>query len=96
VKPAIDMATVTAVVGTHRPEVLKCFADGKKLNGKLKGTLTVQLQVDLTGKVKRVQVQSTLGAPIVAACVVKSANSWHFPGRASGQMATVNYPFVIN
>jgi serine/threonine-protein kinase len=95
-KPAIDMATVTAVVGTHRPEVLKCFAEGKKLSSKMKGTLTVQLQVDLTGKVKRVQVQSTLGAPIVAACVVKSANNWHFPGRASGQMATVNYPFVIN
>ncbi len=95
-KPAIDMATVTAVVGQHRPEVIKCFGEGKKLDPKLKGTLTLQLQVDLTGRVRRVQVQSTLHSPVVAACVVKSANAWHFPSRGTGDIAAVSYPFVIN
>ncbi|HEU0032668.1 MAG TPA: protein kinase [Kofleriaceae bacterium] len=96
-KPAIDQATLMSVVGANRPTVLKCFADGKKANPKLKGTLTLQLAVDPSGKVKRVQVQSTIsGAPLVAACVVKSANAWKFPARSGTQMANVSYPFVIN
>jgi hypothetical protein len=96
VRPAIDSATVSSVVGQHRPEVLKCFAEGKKKDRAMKGTLALQLQVDAAGKVNHIQVQSTLGSPLVAACVVKSANAWRFPSRGGGDVATVNYPFTIN
>jgi len=96
VRPAIDNATVSSVVGAHRPEVLKCFAEGKKKDHAMKGTLAVQLAVDAGGKVKHIQVQSTINNPLVAACVVKSANAWKFPSRGGADMATVNYPFTIN
>ena len=96
VRPAIDRATVSSVISTHRPEVLKCFAEGKKKNPQMKGTLTLQLQVDGAGAVHRVQVSSTLNNPLVAACVVKAANTWKFPVRAGGEIATVAYPFTIN
>ena len=96
-KPAIDQATLAAVVGKNRPAVLKCFAEGKKQNPKLKGTLTLSLAVDASGAVKRVQVQSTItGNPLVAACVVKAAHGWRFPSRSDGGLANVAYPFVIN
>ena len=95
-RPAIDRATVSSVISTHRPEVLKCFADGKKKNAAMKGTISLQLQVDPAGKVHRVQVQSTLNAPLVAACVVKAANTWAFPSRNGGEVATIEYPFTIN
>ena len=78
--PAIDNATVSSVVGTHRPEVLKCFAEGKKKDHAMKGTISLQLQVDTGGKVHRVQVQSTLKDPLVAACVVKSGERVAIPG----------------
>ncbi len=97
VRPAIDQGTLAAVVGKNRPGVLKCFAEAKKQNAKLKGTLTLSLTVDASGKVARVQVQSTItGNPMVAACVVKAANTWRFPARAGGDLANVAYPFVIN
>jgi serine/threonine protein kinase len=92
----IDAATVSSVVGNHQGEVQKCFADGKKKNGNLKGTLSLQLQVDAGGKVHRVQIQSTLKDPLVAACVVKSASRWQFPARAGGEAQTVSYPFSVN
>jgi len=96
-KPAIDQATLSAVVGKNRPAVLKCFTDGKKQNPKLKGTLTLSLAVDASGKVARVQVQSTItGNPLVAGCVVKAAYGWRFPSRGDGSLANVAYPFVIN
>lgn len=95
-RPAIDKATVSSVISTHRPEVLKCFAEGKKKNSAMKGTISLQLQVEASGKVHRVQVQSTLNAPLVAACVVRAANTWAFPKRPGGEVATVEYPFTIN
>ena len=96
VRPAIDNATVSSVVGAVRPEVLKCFAEGKKKDHAMKGTLAVQLAVDTAGKVKHIQVQSTLNDPLVAACVVRSANAWRFPSRSGAEVAMVNYPFTIN
>jgi tRNA A-37 threonylcarbamoyl transferase component Bud32 len=95
-RPLIDNATVSSVISTHRPEVLKCFAEGKKKNAAMKGTISVQLQVEPSGKVHRVQVQSTLGAPLVAACVVRAANAWKFPSRSGSEVATVSYPFTLN
>ena len=95
-RPTIDRATVSSVITTHRPQVLKCFAEGKKQNPTMKGTVSLSLQVDPAGKVHRVQVQSTLNAPLVAACVVRAANTWKFPRRSGGEMAVVSYPFTIN
>ncbi len=95
-RPQLDRATVSSVITAHRPQVLKCFADGKKKNAAMKGTLTLQLQVNAAGAVTRAQVQSTLNNPLVAACVVKAANTWKFPARAGGEVATVAYPFTIN
>ena len=62
----------------------------------MKGSLQVHLAVDTSGKVKQVQVQSTLNAPLVASCVAKSVNGWKFPSRSTGQIAMVSYPFTIN
>ncbi len=93
--PAIDNATMSSVVGSHRPEVLKCLAAGKSNDKAMKGTVDLQLQVGDNGRVRRVQVQSTLKDPRVAACIIKAANAWTFPGHAGGD-ASVAYPFTIN
>ncbi len=95
VQPLNDAATVSSVVGSHRPEVLKCFAFGKSKDHTMKGTIELQLQVGDNGKVHRVQVQSTLKDPLVAACIVKAATAWKFPGHAGGD-ASVAYPFTFN
>lgn len=93
-KPKIDKATVNAIIAQHRPQVLKCFADGKKKNPNMKGTLTLQLHVDAGGKV-RAQVQSTLNNPLVAACAIRAASTWQFPARNGGDTQLVAYPFTI-
>jgi hypothetical protein len=46
--------------------------------------------------VKHAQTSSTLNNSPVAACIAKAAQKWKFPGRPTGQIAIVNYPFVIN
>ena len=96
VKRAFETAEINAVLGQNRPAVMKCFDDGKKSNAKMKGGLQVHLAVDAAGKVKQVQVQSTLGSPLVASCVAKAANGWKFPSRPAGPIAMVSVPFTIN
>jgi tRNA A-37 threonylcarbamoyl transferase component Bud32 len=96
VKPAIAVATVASVVGSHRPEVFKCFAEGRKKDKNLKGTLTLQLAVEASGRVKQVQIQTNLTNPLVAGCVVKAARAWRFPARPAGDIANVSYPFTLN
>ncbi|HEY4176498.1 MAG TPA: protein kinase [Kofleriaceae bacterium] len=94
-QPSIDRGVISSVISQHRIEVLKCFAEGKKSNTSMKGTVNLTLNVDAAGKVHS-QVQSTLGAPMVAACVIKAANTWKFPARNGATDATVTYPFTIN
>jgi serine/threonine-protein kinase len=96
VKTGFDATTVNAVVGQNRGTINTCLADGKKTNPKLKGTINVHLAVDAHGKVKQVQVQSNLNAPLVSACVAKSANTWKFPARPNAQLAMVSYPFKVD
>jgi hypothetical protein len=95
-KPSIDRSVVSAVVGSHRGEILKCFADGKKTKPDMKGSVNVTLSVTPDGNVSRPQVQSSLGAPLVAACVAKAVASWKFPARQGTGLAVVSYPFTLN
>jgi serine/threonine-protein kinase len=94
-KPAIDTAAIQRAIGGHRGDVAKCFATGKQKNPDLKGTITLTLSVDASGKVHRVQVSSTLNSPLVAGCVVKAANGWQLPSHP-GADAQVSYPFAVN
>jgi hypothetical protein len=95
-KPSIAQNVVASVVAAHRSEILSCFAKGKKQQPELKGVVTVTLPVTPDGYVSRPQVQSTLGAPMVAACVAAAVGAWKFPARQGTGLATVSYPFTLN
>jgi hypothetical protein len=96
VKPKLEPSAVSAVVAQHRVEVLRCFAEGKKADRNLQGTLTLQLAVDAAGKVQHVAIKSTLSIPVVSNCVSRAATAWKFPNRPGGDVANVAYPFTIN
>ena len=53
------------------------------------------MDVAETGHVHHIQIQSTLKDPLVAACIVKAAGLWSFPGHTGGD-ASVAYPFTFN
>jgi serine/threonine protein kinase len=95
-KPTIAQNVVASVVAAHRSEILGCFAKGKKQQPDLKGVVTVTLAVTPDGYVSRPQVQSTLGAPMVAACVAAAVGAWKFPARQGTGLAKVSYPFTLN
>ncbi len=93
--PAIDRATAAEVVEAHSHQINACFQQGKRNNQDMKGKIALALRVDPTGKV-HAQVQSTLGDPEVAACIVKAANGWSFPARPGAKPVTVVFPYKID
>jgi len=74
------------------------FGDGSE-----DGVLSVALRhdrgagapVDAKGGITRPQVNSTLGDPVVAACILKSVKTWRFPARQGGLPAPASYKFAL-
>ncbi len=98
-KPEVETITraeVSAVAGKHRAAVMQCFAAGRKADAKLAGSVTVSLVVSEAGKVVRQQVQSTMNAPLVAACILKGLPAWSFGSRTSGGNVSTTYTFTLN
>ena len=50
----------------------------------LTGDIAVSFQIDGTGKVVKSQLSSSIKNPKVAACILKSVQSWKFPKPPSG------------
>jgi eukaryotic-like serine/threonine-protein kinase len=99
-KPAVDptlldKSVVASVMKKNRPAVVACYEQGKKSNSKLKGTVTVSMTVDAKGAISRPQVNSTLGNPVVAACILKAVKGWKFPARPGGKAAPASYKFAL-
>lgn len=62
-----------------RPKLKECYAEGKKKNPNLEGTVKIKMTVDVKGKIKSVKViEKTLPDP-VADCMLKVVKATPFP-----------------
>ena len=80
----LSAGAVEAVAGRNRKALLAC-----ENNETLSGDLTVRFEVDGEGKVVKSQLQSTLGKPKVAGCVLTSVKTWRFPKPPTGSATGV-------
>lgn len=62
-----------------RPKLKECYAEGKKKNPNLEGTVKIKVTVDVKGKIKSTTIiEKTLPAP-VADCMLKVIKTTPFP-----------------
>lgn len=62
-----------------RPKVKECYAQGKKKNPNLEGTVKIKITVDVKGKIKATKIiEKTLPDP-VADCMLKAVKATPFP-----------------
>jgi hypothetical protein len=62
-----------------RPKLKECYADGKKKNPNLEGTVKIKITVDVKGKIKSTKItEKTLPDP-VAECMLKVIKTTPFP-----------------
>lgn len=62
-----------------RPKLKECYAEGKKKDANLQGTVKIKVTVDVKGKIKSTKItEKTLPDP-VAECMLKVVKSTPFP-----------------
>lgn len=78
-----------------RPKLKECYADGKKKDANLQGTVKIKITVDLKGKIKSTKVlEKTLPDP-VADCMLKVVKSTPFPEVEKCWDSTITIPITF-
>ncbi|HKY40132.1 MAG TPA: AgmX/PglI C-terminal domain-containing protein [Polyangiaceae bacterium] len=93
------MEVIAKVVKDNRQPVRDCMDKAKKELPDLKGDMVIHFVVDPEGKVKKAELnqeRSTLKAPAVVECAIKTIKGINFPPSSRGMDTTVNYPYNLN
>jgi hypothetical protein len=93
------MEVIAQIVKDNRKPVRECFDKAKKDLPDLKGDMVIHFVVDPEGKVKKAELnqeRSTLKAPAVVECAIKTIKGINFPHSSRGMDTTVNYPYNLN
>ena len=78
-----------------RPKLKDCYAEGKKKDPNLEGTVKIKMTVDVKGKIKTVKVvEKTLPDP-VAECMLKVVKTTPFPDVERCWDATLTIPITF-
>ena len=93
------MDVIAKLVKDNRQPVRDCMDKAKKELPDLKGDMVIHFVVDPEGKVKKAELnveRSTLKAPAVVDCAIKTIKGINFPPSSRGMDTTVNYPYNLN
>lgn len=86
---------VRRIVRAHINEVRYCYLRGLNKNPELRGRVTVEFTIDINGKVRRSQIQtSTVADADVTQCTATATRRWTFP-RPGGAAVTVTQDFTL-
>lgn len=89
---------VRAVVDSNMETFNGCYKRSLKANPKLSGTMTVDFEVGDSGKIVRLNTNTSstsLTDRNVQSCVTKVMKSLRFPSAPSGSVLVTSYPFVF-
>ncbi len=91
----LDGAAIKRVVRRGLPAITLCYEMELRLNPKLKGKVTVDIEVAGTGAVSMAEViSSSLNNKKVESCIVKKIRRWRFP-KPEGGSTIITYPFIF-
>lgn len=90
------MDVIAKLVKDNRQPVRDCYEKARKDLPSLQGDLVIHFVLDPEGKVKLMEVnqqRSTLKAPAVSDCAMKTIKGISFPPSSRGMETEVNYPY---
>jgi TonB family protein len=96
VKGALDKDIIRRIVRAHINEVRYCYNQGLARDPMLKGRVSIEFTIGVSGKVSVASVaDSTLGDADVDKCIALAVKRWTFPKPTGGGVVVVTYPFVL-
>lgn len=95
VRGSLDKEVIRRTIRRNIDGVKACYERGlAQRRTSFGGRVSVQFTIAGTGQVVAAVLQSsTLGAPQVEACIVKTVRGWRFDTPQGGGIVIVTYPF---
>jgi hypothetical protein len=90
------LEVIQKLVKDNRKPVRECYEKARKDLPSLQGDMIIHFVLDPDGKVKQIELdqsRSTLKAPAVVDCAIKTIKGIGFPPSSRGMETTVNYPY---
>lgn len=78
-----------------RPKLKDCYAEGKKKDANLQGTVKIKLTIDLKGKIKNTKVIEKTLPDAVAQCMLKAVQGTPFPEVDKCWDSTITIPITF-
>ncbi len=93
----MDKDLIRRVIHANIAKFRFCYESRLNENPKLAGKVSVRFSIDPSGRVSTSSLaQSTVGDPVLDACVVGRTRLLNFPSRKSDGLVLVTYPFVFH
>lgn len=92
----LDKEEIAKVIKKNLGQVLYCYERQLSANSQLFGKMTVQFQIDSSGKVEFQKIaDSSISDRQMEACVLGKISKFLFPQPKDGMKVLVNYPFLF-
>ena len=96
IRGGMSREEVKRVIEQHLDEITYCYETALISNPSIKGKITMEWKILMTGKVGEVRIKSsTIKSPEIYSCIKSAIKTWQFP-KPVGNEVVVSYPFIFD
>jgi len=96
IRGGMSREAVKRVIEQHLDEVTYCYETALISNPSIKGRITMEWKILMSGTVGEVRIKSsTIKSPEIYGCIKSAIKTWQFP-RPVGNEVVVSYPFIFD
>lgn len=96
IRGGMSREAVKRVIEQHLDEVTYCYETALISNPSIKGKITMEWKILMSGAVGEVRIKSsTIKSPEIYGCIKAAIRTWQFP-RPVGNEVIVSYPFIFD
>ena len=96
IRGGMSREEVKRVIEQHLDEITYCYETALISNPSIKGKITMEWKILMSGKVGEVRIKSsTIKSPEIYSCIKAAIKTWQFP-KPVGNEVVVSYPFIFD
>jgi hypothetical protein len=96
IRGGMSREAVRRVIQQHLNEVTYCYETALISNPSIKGKITLEWKILMSGAVGEVRIKSsTVKSPEIYGCIKSAIKTWRFP-KPVGNEVVVSYPFIFD
>ncbi|MBT8331512.1 MAG: AgmX/PglI C-terminal domain-containing protein, partial [Deltaproteobacteria bacterium] len=96
IRGGMSREAVKRVIEQHLDEITYCYETALISNPSLKGKITMEWKIRMSGGVGEVRIKSsTIKSPEIYGCIKSAIKTWQFP-KPVGNEVVVSYPFIFD